>query len=162
MSDPEVGIMEAPLAGGQTGPQPIQGQGGRREWRKVNDVSNGRDRLVNDGPPGNNQGRQSQAARARQGNVGQRRGMRNGRMFHPGSSEHSSDSDHHGGDGSVGHSIGGPVSPQEMINQNMGRENEVVLYDEVGGNSPYAEHCTALHDTSESSYFLFSSSTSTQ
>jgi hypothetical protein len=160
VSDPEVGTMEAPLAGGQTGPLPIQGQGGRREWRKVNDVSNGRDRLVNDGPPGNNQDRQNQAALARQGNVSQRKRWRNGRMFHPGSSEHSSDSDHHGGDGSVGHSIGGPVSPQEMINQNIGHEDEVALYDEVSENSPYVEHCTTFHDASESSYFLFTSSTS--
>ncbi|KAG0612107.1 hypothetical protein M758_6G002200 [Ceratodon purpureus] len=119
--------MEAPIVGGHTVALPLQGQAARREWRKVSDVPNGQGRLVSDGP--GNQSRTHQSGRPRSGNAGQRRSSQNGRMFHPGSSEHSSDSDHHGGDGSGGHLAGGPVSPQDMMNQNIGQQD--ALYDEM-------------------------------
>lgn len=122
--------MEAPIAGGHPGALPIQGQGGRREWRKVTDPANGRERI------GSDHGRANPASRPRSGHIGQRRSSRNGRIFHPGSSEHSSDSDNHGGDGSGGHMMGGPVSPQELINQSIGHEDEAALYDEVDDLSP--------------------------
>lgn len=121
--------MEAPIVGGHTGALPLQGQAARREWRKVSDVPNGQGRLAADV----NQSRTHQSGRPRSGNVGPRRSSQNGRMFHPGSSEHSSDSDHHGGDGNGGHLTGGPVSPQEMINQNIGQQD--ALYDEVSNFS---------------------------
>lgn len=117
--------MEAPIVGGHTGALPLQGQAARREWRKVSDMPNGQGRLAADA----SQSRTHQSGRPRSGNVGQRRSSQNGRIFHPGSSEHSSDSDHHGGEGNGSHLTGGPISPQEMINQNIGQQD--ALYDEV-------------------------------
>ena len=124
--------MEAPIGGGNTGALPLQGQAARREWRKVSEIPNGQGRLGTDGP--GNQSRTHQSGRPRSGNMGQRRNSQNGRMFHPGSSEHSSDSDHHGADGSGAHLMSGPVSSQEMINQNIGQQD--ALYDEVGDPVP--------------------------
>ncbi|XP_024394790.1 uncharacterized protein [Physcomitrium patens] len=119
--------MEAPIGGGHTGGLPLSGQAARREWRKVSEMPNGQGRIGTDGP--GNQSRAQQSGRLRSGNVGQRRSSQNGRMFHPGSGEHSSDSDLHGGDGGGGHLLGGPVSPHEIINQNIGQQE--VLYEEM-------------------------------
>lgn len=126
--------MEVPVADGPLGSLPSQSQGGRREWRKVSDVPNGRE------TPGN-QTRPNQLTRPRPGNVGQRRTSQNGRLFHA-MSEHPSDSDPHGGDGGGGHLMGGRVSPQELSSQNIGHEN--VLYDEVCDAAHYLISPTGL------------------
>lgn len=110
--------MEAPAADGPLGSLSSQSQGGRREWRKVSDVTNGRE------IPGN-QTRPNQLTRPRAGNVGQRRSSQNGRLFHS-MNEAPSDSDPHDGGG---HLMGGRVSPQELSSQTIGHEN--LLYDEV-------------------------------
>lgn len=126
--------MEVPVADGPLGSLPSQSQGGRREWRKVSDVPNGRE------TPGN-QTRPNQLNRPRPGNVGQRRTSQNGRLFHA-MNEHPSDSDPHGGDGGGGHLMGGRVSSQELSSQNIGHEN--VLYDEVCDAAHYLTSPTRL------------------
>lgn len=119
--------MEAPIVGGNTGGLPLSGQAARREWRKVSEMSNGQGRIVANGP--GNQSRTHHSGRPRSGNVGLRRTNQNGRMFHPRSSEHSSDSDHQGGDDSGGQLRGDPLSLQEMANLNIGQQG--ALHEEV-------------------------------
>lgn len=119
--------MEAPIVGGNTGGLPLSGQAARREWRKVSEMSNGHGRIVANGP--GNQSRTHHSGRPRSGNVGLRRTNQNGRMFHPRSSEHSSDSDHQGGDDSGGQLRGDPLSLQEMANLNIGQQG--ALHEEL-------------------------------
>ncbi|KAL3695744.1 hypothetical protein R1sor_009820 [Riccia sorocarpa] len=117
---------------------PLQNQFGRKEWRVVTE-SNGRERIVPADGTGN-QTRLNAAGHPRSSSGGARRNSRNGQMYHAAGSGHSSDSDHHSGEVGGAHMMGGSISPQELIPQNIDQGDEAVLYEEMHRPQQRNEH----------------------